>query len=123
MAQHGTIYQQKHVVRDADGKPLLDANGKPKMKLRSARWWISYRDANGKRKWESAANGNPPSRSRRATHSDCSTSGSARQRSTKSSGLKLAASLAVKFVPDAQADAGTTPSVLTKPRRSKLRLP
>jgi hypothetical protein len=108
MAQHGTIYQQKHVVRDADGKPR-DANGKPKMKLRSARWWISYRDANGKRKWESAANGNPPSRSRRATHSDCSTSDSARQRSTKSSGLKLAASLAINFVPDAQADAGTPP--------------
>jgi len=33
------------------------------------------------------------------------------------------ASLAVNFVPDAQADAGTTPSVPTKPRRSKLRLP
>jgi len=27
MAQHGTIYQQKHVVRDADGKPMLDAKG------------------------------------------------------------------------------------------------
>jgi chromosomal replication initiation ATPase DnaA len=33
------------------------------------------------------------------------------------------ASLAVNFEPDAQADAGTTPSVPTKPRRSKLRLP
>jgi len=33
------------------------------------------------------------------------------------------ASLAVNFVPDAQAGAGTTPSVPTKPRQSKLRLP
>ena len=49
----GRIYQQKHILKDANGQPLLDAKGKPKMKLRSAKWWISYYDANGKRHYES----------------------------------------------------------------------
>jgi hypothetical protein len=54
MAQHGTIYRQRDIIKDADGRPILGPDGTPKTTLRSANWWISYCDANGKRKWESA---------------------------------------------------------------------
>lgn len=50
----GRIYQQKHILKDANGQPIIGADGKPKYQLRSANWWISYYDANGKRHYESA---------------------------------------------------------------------
>lgn len=50
----GRIYQQKHILKDANGQPIISPDGKPKYKLRSENWWISYYDANGKRHYESA---------------------------------------------------------------------
>jgi integrase len=49
----GRIYQQKHILKDVNGQPIIGPDGKPKYKLRSENWWISYYDANGKRHYES----------------------------------------------------------------------
>jgi integrase len=51
----GRIYRQSSIVRDANGKPLIDPRtGKAKHRLRSKYFWIDYYDANGKRHFESS---------------------------------------------------------------------
>ena len=48
MAGRGRIYQQKTLRKDADGNPVLDADGRKQYVLRSQYWWVRYRDASGK---------------------------------------------------------------------------
>lgn len=48
MAGKGRLYQQKTLVRDEFGLPVLDSNGNKQYVLRSRFWWIRYRDASGK---------------------------------------------------------------------------
>lgn len=46
--QEGRVYQQKTLIRDEYGLPVLDATGEKQYRLRSRFWWIRYRDGSGR---------------------------------------------------------------------------
>lgn len=50
----GRICQQRTLLKDADGAPILGADGKRAYKLRSKHWWIQYQDANHTKHRESS---------------------------------------------------------------------